>query len=252
MEIPHLVAHRGQAENYPENTLIGLEAALKSGACYIEFDVQSTADDRFVVIHDAELERTTGVKGNLLEMSYHDLVKIRAHEPDRFSLTFENECIPALIDVIHMLQRYPKARAFVEIKEETLGHFGVEKIMPALLNELAIIKHQCCIISFNYDAIAYVKKHSDYLAGWVLHAYDDTSHKQASVLHPDYLIVNHQKLPADEEPWPGSWLWMVYEITDPELAIHYSNLNVPLIETFNIKSMLEHPLLILNECDHNI
>ncbi len=61
MEIPHLVAHRGQTEQYPENTLVGLEAALKSGACYVEFDVQSTADNKFVVIHDVELERTTGV-----------------------------------------------------------------------------------------------------------------------------------------------------------------------------------------------
>lgn len=251
MEIPHLVAHRGQTEHYPENTLIALEAALKSGACYIEFDVQCTADGTLVVIHDVELQRTTGKKGNLFAMTYHELENFRAHEPDRFSLTFENERIPALTDVIHLLQRYPKANAFVEIKEETLDQFGIESIMPALLKELEVIHKQCIIISFDYHAIDYVKKHSAYLTGWVLHKYDDNSYKQASILQADYLIVNHQKLPADQMPWPGLWLWMVYEITDPELAIHYSNHNIPLVETFNISSMLEHPMLMLNQCDHN-
>ncbi len=251
MSIPHLVAHRGQMENYPENTLAALEAALQCGACYIEFDVQCTADGEFVVIHDAELERTTGVKGNLFEMTYQQLENIRAHEPARFAQAFYNERIPSLNDVIRLLQRYPKANAFVEIKEETLKQFGTESIMPALLKQLAIIHSQCRIISFDYDAINYVKKHSDYLTGWVLHGYNKNSYQQASTLKPDYLITNYRKLPANEQPWQGSWQWVVYDIADPELAIHYSNLNIPLVESFNICSMLKHPVLMLNICDHN-
>lgn len=251
MAIPHLVAHRGQMEHYPENTLVGLEAALQCGASYIEFDVQCTADGKFIVIHDTELERTTGVKGNLFEMSHHELENIRAHEPDRFSLAFFNERIPALNDVVRLLQRYPKANAFIEIKEETLHQFGIETIMPALLKELDIIHNQCTIISFDFEAISYVKKHSDYLTGWVLHTYNENSYQQASSLKPDYLIINHRKLPPNEEPWQDSWHWMVYDITDPELAIHYSSLSIPLIETRNICTMLEHPILMLNLCDHS-
>lgn len=251
MPIPHLVAHRGQMEHYPENTLIGLESALQSGACFIEFDVQSTADNRLIVMHDAKLKRTTGVEGNLFEMAHHELENIRAHEPERFSQAFIDQRIPDLNDVIRLLQRYPKAKAFVEIKEASLNHFGRETIMSALLKELAIIHPQCIIISFDYEAIRYVKKHSDYLTGWVLHAYDDNSHKQADILNPDYLIVNHLKLPANKKPWQGSWQWMVYDITDPEQAIHYSNLNIPLVESRDVRSMLEHPVLILNACSHN-
>jgi glycerophosphoryl diester phosphodiesterase len=250
MAIPHLVAHRGQMEHYPENTLISLEAALQCGATYIEFDVQCTADGKLVVIHDIELERTTGVKGNVFEMSYDELKNIRAHEPERFSLAFFNQHIPSLSDVIRLLQNYPKANAFVEIKEETLDQFGIENIMPALLKELDIVHNQCTIISFDYAAICYVKNNSDYLTGWVLHKYDNDSHKKADELKPDYLIVNHRKLPENEEPWQSSWHWMVYDITDPELAMHYSSFNIPLIETRNICNMLEHPILILNSCDH--
>ena len=251
MTVPHLVAHRGQMEHYPENTLVGIEAALQCGAGYVEFDVQCTADGKFVVFHDTKLERTTSVGGNLFEMSYQELENIRAHEPERFSLAFFKERIPSLADVIRLLQQYPKAKAFVEIKEETLDQFGVENIIPELLQQLDIIHNQCVIISFHHEALQYVRKTSDYHTGWVLHKYDEQNHQQAKNLQPDYLIINHRKLPANENPWAGDWHWMVYDITDPELALHYANFNIPLIETRNICSMLEHPVLALNTCEHD-
>jgi len=49
-------------------------------------------------------------------------------------------------------------------------------------------------------------------------------------LNPDYLIANYQKVPEDADPWPGSWKWMVYDITDPELALHYASHNIPLMK----------------------
>ena len=56
--IPALVAQRGYMHTYPENTWLGLEAALKAGACWIEFDLQMCADGRFVLLHDADFKRT--------------------------------------------------------------------------------------------------------------------------------------------------------------------------------------------------
>jgi len=231
MAIPHLVAHRGLMESFPENTLISLESALLSGANYIEFDVQCTADGQLVVFHDTELLRTTGIKGNLFEMSYEELKNIRAHEPERFSLAFFNQHIPLLSDVVQLLQNYPRATAFVEIKDETLEQYGIEQIMPDLLKTLDIVHSQCIIISYNEQAIRYTRNNSDFLTGWVLHNYDTGSHQIAKQLSPDYLIINHRKIPKNSDPWPGDWHWMVYDITDPELALHYASHNIPLIET---------------------
>jgi glycerophosphoryl diester phosphodiesterase len=56
--LPELVAHRGSLLRYPENTWLGLEAALKAGACWLEFDIQMCADGRFVLLHDADFNRT--------------------------------------------------------------------------------------------------------------------------------------------------------------------------------------------------
>jgi len=246
MAIPYLVAHRGLMERYPENTLVSLESALLSGANYIEFDVQCTADGQLIVFHDTELLRTTGIQGNIFEMTYDELKHIRAHEPERFSLAFFNQHIPLLSDVVQLLQKHPRATAFVEIKEETLQQYGTHQIMPELLKTLDIIHSQCIIISFDKSAIEYTKNNSDFLTGWVLHHYNETNHKIAQQLLPDYLIVNHRKIPKNADPWSGSWHWMVYDITDPELALHYASHNIRLIETRDVSRMLEHPILALN------
>ncbi len=246
MAIPQLVAHRGLMASYPENTLIALESALKCGAPYIELDVQCTADGKLVVFHDTELSRTTGVEGNLFEMSFDELKNIRAHEPERFSLAFFSQHIPLLDDIVVLLQQYPSASAFIEIKEESLQKYGTDNIMPDLLTTLDPVRSQCIIISYDRSAIEYTKKHSDFHTGWILHTYDDISHAHAKTLKPDYLIANHRKIPTNSDPWPGDWQWMVYDITDPELALHYASHNIPLIETRDVRRMLEHPVLALN------
>jgi len=251
MAIPHLVAHRGLMETCPENTLISLESALLCGAAYIEFDVQSSADGQLMVIHDTELLRTTGIQGNLFEMTYEELRHIRAHEPERFSLAFFNQHIPLLTDIVQLLQAYPKATAFVEIKEETLQQFGLKSVMTDLLKTLDIIHSQCVIISYDIKAIEYTKNNSDFQTGWILHSYDDISHELARRTEPDFLIANHRKIPKNSDPWSGNWHWMVYDVTDPELALHYASHNIPLIETRDICKMLEHPVLALNLLTHH-
>ena len=36
----------------------------------------------------------------------------------------------------------------------------------------------------------------------------------------DYIIINHLKLPNNEEPWPGNWTCLVLDITNTTLTIH--------------------------------
>ena len=49
---PKLVAHRGYAHAYPENTLLAIQQAVEAGAKYIEFDVLLSAD-QLPVLFDA-------------------------------------------------------------------------------------------------------------------------------------------------------------------------------------------------------
>lgn len=56
---PLVVAHRGASDEYPENTLPALRAAVDAGAPMVELDFRQTADGTLVVLHDKTLDRTT-------------------------------------------------------------------------------------------------------------------------------------------------------------------------------------------------
>ncbi|MDA4846961.1 glycerophosphodiester phosphodiesterase family protein [Hoeflea poritis] len=69
-----LLAHRGASLYAPENTLQAVQRAAEMGAKWIETDVQLTADDELVIIHDLELDRTTNGSGFV---AHHTLDEIR-------------------------------------------------------------------------------------------------------------------------------------------------------------------------------
>ena len=82
---PFLVfAHRGGGGLFPENTLGAFEYSAKMGADVLELDVHATADGTLVVLHDADVSRTTDGRGRVSEMTLGALKKLDAG--DRFSI----------------------------------------------------------------------------------------------------------------------------------------------------------------------
>ncbi|MDA0302684.1 MAG: glycerophosphodiester phosphodiesterase [Chloroflexi bacterium] len=55
-----VVSHRTNAGDAPENTLAGMEAAVRDGCAAVEVDIRATRDGALVLLHDETLERTTG------------------------------------------------------------------------------------------------------------------------------------------------------------------------------------------------
>ena len=94
---PIIFAHRGASAYAPENTLAAFEQALIQGADGIELDAKLSADGHVVVIHDATLDRTTGVHGRVKDLSLADLQALNAGS--FFSNNFSTETIPALEEV---------------------------------------------------------------------------------------------------------------------------------------------------------
>jgi glycerophosphoryl diester phosphodiesterase len=59
--------HRGASRYAPENSLPALEKAIKLGADFVEFDLQTTRDGGLVLLHDRTLDRTTNGRGPVRE-----------------------------------------------------------------------------------------------------------------------------------------------------------------------------------------
>jgi glycerophosphoryl diester phosphodiesterase len=248
--IPQLVAHRGYLQRYPENTWAALEAALGAGACWLEFDVQLCRDDRFVLMHDDNLQRTAGIDHPVLTSDSAALTD-SVHEPDRFGERFAPTPVPLLDDVLARLSARPAARAMVEIKQESIALRGLDTVMELLLPVLQRHRSQCTLISYSYEALAWLRQRADVPVGWVLSDYNAQQRDQATALAPDYLICNVRKLTPAHTPWPGPWQWMLYDIVDPEQALAWAAHGVALIETADIGAMLLDPRLAQRACHHD-
>jgi glycerophosphoryl diester phosphodiesterase len=62
-----IACHRGANRYAPENALPAFEKAIRLGADFVEFDVRTTSDGQFYLLHDGNLDRTTSGKGPIRE-----------------------------------------------------------------------------------------------------------------------------------------------------------------------------------------
>jgi glycerophosphoryl diester phosphodiesterase len=72
-----VIAHRGDHTIYPENTIQAYEQAIKNGADYIEIDLRTTADGRFVSLHDASVNRMTDGKGQIKDLTLEQIENLK-------------------------------------------------------------------------------------------------------------------------------------------------------------------------------
>lgn len=240
MKIPKLVAHRGYADQFPENSMSAFQAAVDCGCLFLELDVQVSKDKRAVVIHDETLSRTGNCDLNVLENDWKTLAGRTIGESGRFGDKFKNEALPLLTDFAKLLAANPNVHAFVEIKEECVDKFGESLVLESVCEAISSVKSQCSIISFDAGVLFKAKEVTDLPIGYVLHKYDVNHLDTVNALLPDIVICNYKKIPdEDGSLWQGDWAWFLYEIVEPALAIKWAERGVEYIETMEIKSMLE-------------
>lgn len=237
--IPQLVAHRGNAYEFPENTLPALRSALELGVTHVEFDVHLSADGVPVVMHDANLARCAGIDREALAINWDELSAIPVGEALRFGDRFTDVCIPSLAQVVELLGNFPKATAFVELKRASLQKFGMEHMVRSVCALLKPIAAQVVLISFDLPAIHHAKQYTGLNVGWVLPEYNSLSLLKAEATRPDYLFCDQLKLPADTSRLSrGPWQWAIYEVTTRAQASQLQARGVQLLETMQVRRML--------------
>ena len=108
-----VIAHRGNRAHAAENTLEAFQQAVDLGVDAIEFDVRITRDGVPVVIHDAEVDRTTNGRGLVESFTFAELRTLDAGV--RFPDATIPPCrVPALEEV---LDRFRAVPLIVDVKE---------------------------------------------------------------------------------------------------------------------------------------
>jgi glycerophosphoryl diester phosphodiesterase len=143
-----IIAHRGASAHAPENTLPAFELALSHGADAFELDVRLSRDGAPVVMHDATLERTTGLTG---PVRAHTLAELRMTDAGRWftpdagrTLPFRDRGvrIPTLAEV---LWAFPGMPVLIEVKEPEVQ----EAVRRVLVDQDACER---CVVASEDDA----------------------------------------------------------------------------------------------------
>jgi len=238
LDIPELVAHRGYALHYPENTLIGIEAAIRAGARYVEVDVQLSADKVPVLFHDRTLDRLCRAQGMIHRYTREELKAFQVFEFERFGYKFAQNPITTLAELGALLARHPQVTAFIELKRVSIEVFGVQTVLDNVLRSLAPVTAQCVLISYNMPVLAAARQQGYHSVGAILERWHDHRHTDVQAIQPDYLFCDAEDLPRFGDLEKAGAKIVVYEVTDPQLALRLAKRGVGFIETFAIGEML--------------
>lgn len=206
-----ITAHRGASASAPENTIYAFQAAVESGADYIELDVQLTSDGQLVVFHDEKLDRVTDGKGKLKDHTYAELQQLSAGI--RFGGEFADAKIPLLSEVFEEIGS--DVLYNVEIKDygdtdqtviktiETIEEFGLE--------------NSCYITSFSYNVLKKVKSVSpDIKTGLIANASASSFNKLKYIdaLSMNHLFVNSSVVNNAHQNGKRIFVWTVDNTND--------------------------------------
>lgn len=194
-----VIAHRGYGNSgkgnpYPENTIPAAQMGHAMGADYLEIDVNLTADDVPVVIHDTTLNGTTDCSGPVADKTWAEVSLCLID--DKSPWAGEDIGVPRLDD---MIDQVPGARWFIEIKsvgDDDANQRLVEEVMAVMADKNLLA--ESWVISFNYEMLAAAKEiEQDVQAAWVLVAQGDDTIADALEADIDALDLGTVILDAD-------------------------------------------------------
>lgn len=205
------IGHRGAKAYEPENTIRSFKKALELRVDAIELDVRKTKDEQLVVIHDADIKRTTNGKGLVADLT---LEEIR-----QFS-TEKGEKIPTLKEALEFLDK--KVRILIELKEA-----GIEKQVVSAVQKKGLQKN-VIIVSFIEKALQEIRNLDEKVETGLIYVKNKNPIRTALELKSNYLLplyrfthtANVQK--AHEK---GLKI-IVWTINNPEEVLEYAKKGV--------------------------
>ena len=230
-----LVAHRGLAARFPENTLSAVRGALHAGATRVEIDVQLCADGVPILMHDATLERLCGDARTVAEVRSAELRALRASESGRFGARFADEPVATLAEFTREIAS-AGAHAYVELKRESIERFGAERVLEAIEAPLAPLVGHCTLISFDFGILAQARERLPHPVGPVVSSAADLGSPHVAALSPSVLFCDDRKLPTGPLHAPAPIC--VYEVPSGARARELAARGVALFETFDVERLL--------------
>lgn len=145
-EGPHITAHRGYRDVFPQNTVAAVSGAARLGADRIEIDLEATSDGEIVVFHDARLDDLTDETGLVAETP-SEVVR-------NAEVLDSGETIPTLAETLSATR--PPVAMNLEFKDR--GPLSWEEFAKRALDVAYQYPGAFYASSFDHDAIRAVRE----------------------------------------------------------------------------------------------
>ncbi len=129
-----VIAHRGDHTNAPENTIAAYKNAIKIGADFIEVDLRTTKDSQLVVMHDATINRMTGINGSIHNMTFDSLKKLEVRESKHPEWGYQT--IPTFQEVLKLSKR--KINIYLDFKNASAKAAYNEIVASGMENNVIV------------------------------------------------------------------------------------------------------------------
>lgn len=133
------IAHRGLDNgDVPENSMQAFQKAIEKGYT-IELDVLLTKDKELVVCHDTNLERLTGDKRNLKDLTYSELKKLKLEGTDetipslKEVLELVDNQVPLLVEIKDVKEAMEISKITYDIMKDYEGRYAIMSFNPFIL-----------------------------------------------------------------------------------------------------------------------
>ncbi len=166
------IGHRGARAYEPENTIRSFKRALEMGVDAVEFDVRKTRDNKLVVIHDADVKRTTNGKGLVADLTLKEIKELSIGKDEK---------IPTLKEALSFLDC--KVKLLVELKEQSIE----EQVQKAVRDAKA--ENNVVVISFLEEALKKTRELDPDIETGLIYAKHPHPEKTALELKANYLVA---------------------------------------------------------------
>ncbi len=127
----YVIAHRGAHQGIPENSLPAYKKAIDLGCDFVEIDIRTTKDGKFVSVHNSTIDNyTTGKKGSVKDLTLAELKTIDIGE--KLGDEWKNTRIPTFEEILQLCKG--KIGIYLDLKDAPVSElmtiirkFDIEK-----------------------------------------------------------------------------------------------------------------------------
>jgi glycerophosphoryl diester phosphodiesterase len=141
LEFPKIIAHRGHLTDLHENAVSSIKKVLKLSPDYIEIDIGVTKDNKIILLHDPDLERTTNGRGCIRDKTLKEIKELRLKN---YEGKVTPESLPALAEVMEIMRKqstdlqidakYYDSDIIVEALLQRINNNDIEKTITTSTN----------------------------------------------------------------------------------------------------------------------